>query len=207
MRLSAQRFNRHLGKIGQQVRWRKSFACPCVNPHSGGADMNCPHCHGHGRSWEAPIDGVVGVAGARIQQAWAKFGQYEDGDVVLTVPSSSPVYAIGEYDRILLLDNSAPFTEVLTRGQDRLRGEITHIERVFWLDGGDIVEADAPTVAADGSLSWSGPAPPLHEQYSVRGSRAPEYYHFKNPFQDRQHHQGVDLPRRVVVRTFDLYGR
>jgi len=193
--------------MGQHVLWRKSYRCPCIDSHTGGADPGCPQCGGRGRSWGDPIASVIGVAGQKVQRQWQQFGVYEDGDVVLTIPSNSDVYAIGEFDRITLTDNSAPFENVLVRGNERIYGEELTIERIFWLDDDkNIVEGSIPTVT-DGIPAWSGNPPPVGRQYSIRGRRAPEYYHFRDMDQDRQHHQGVDLPRRVVVRNFDLFSR
>lgn len=210
MRLSPTRFNRFIAHIGQTMRWRRAFACPCTNAYSGAARADCPVCSGKGRTWAGPLSGRAGVSGLQIQQHWAKFGTPELGDVVITVPSDSALYAMGQFDRVTFSDSSQPFSITLTRGDgDVIDREVAGIDRVFWLapDGESIVEGGIPTVAADGSLSWEEGEPPMGVEFSITGRRRPEYFVFDNFPQDRAHHHGASLPRRVVLRVFDLYGR
>ena len=254
MRLSPQRFNRFLGKIGQVFAWRRAYACPCRDPHSGAARPGCASCGGKGQVWADPVNGVAGVSGQKIQREWAQFGMWENGDVVLTLPSDSPLYQMGEYDRAVMIDSSAPFSLPLVRGSgDKLNAGNVSIDRVFWLDPDDsIVEGGIPLVAPDGTILWpsqpipenlllslasmgewdvdilpSGPLtitdlaqliglyagfifvdePPDGTQYSVTGREMPEYYVWGDFPSDRSHQGGDALPRRVVLRRFDLYGR
>lgn len=214
MKLSASRFNAHLAHMGQDAAWRRAFRCPCRDHHSGAAKTDCAQCRGLGTLWNAAVTGTVGVSGLKMQRAWAQFGMWEQGDVVLTIPSDSPVYAIGEFDRVTMVDSSEPFSVTLTRGDnDRLMGAVVGIDRCFWLDGDEaVVEGGIPTVASDGSLSWPVEDPPLveptaGEQYNLTGRRRPEYFCYGDFPQDRAHHSGEPLPRRVVLRQFDLFGR
>jgi hypothetical protein len=66
-----------------------------------------------------------------------------------------------------------------------------------------------PIVTGGDSLTWSeeGGCPPAGVQFSVTGRRQQEYYIFRDLPQDRAHHGGAALPRRVVARRFDLFGR
>lgn len=209
MRLNPTRFNAFLNNLGQHVTWQQAFACPCTNPYSGAAQASCPVCNGQGRAWNAPVAALVALAGQKVQRAWAQFGVYESGDVVVTIPSDSPVYAIGAFDRVIFQDSSTPFSLVLKRGeQDVLKFPVVSISRVFWLDAaGAVMDGGIPSVNADGSLTWSAGEPPAGQQYSISGRKRPEYYAFNDFPQDRQHHQGEDLPRRLVLRRFDLFGR
>ena len=43
--------------------------------------------------------------------------------------------------------------------------------------------------------------------YSMTGRRLPEYICYHDFPQDRAHHSGARLPRKVVLRKFDLLGR
>lgn len=208
MQLNPDDFNQFLAHIGQSFAWRKAFACPCVNPHSGAASPSCPHCHGKGRMWNAAILGVAGISGAKVQREWANFGNWESGDVVLTLPSSSALYAMGQYDRAVMVNSSSPFNMVLKEGE-RLPRIPAAIERVFWIGGaGGIVEGCIPQVLADGVLAWpAGDGPPLGASFTISGRAHQEYYCWGEYPQDRAHHSGQALPRRVVLRKFDLYGR
>lgn len=209
MRLNPAAFNAHLKHIGQRYSWRKSYACPCIAPHSGAAKTSCLQCGGRGRIWDPGVTGVAGMAGVKVQRQWAQFGVYENGDVVVTIGSSTPLYGMGQFDRIVALDATDVFSQVLTRGQgDRLFGPIKNVSRVFWLESNQaIVEGGIPTVSSTGALTWSSGAPPSGVQYTVCGERYSEYFCFMELPGDRNEHQGAQLPRRVVLRKFDLFSR
>lgn len=208
MNLQPSRFNRFLNTIGQNVTWRKSYDCPCRNKDSGAAELNCPQCNGVGAIWDAPVDGIVGVSSMKVQKEWSQFGLYENGDVVVTVPGDTPVYAAGAYDRVQFVDSSSPFSLILKRGAgDTLRFAVESIERVFWLSNDLIVEGGIPDVSESGALTWASGEPPAGFQFSLTGRKRPEYYVFKDFPQDRAHHGGAPLPRRVVLRHYDLPSR
>lgn len=209
MRLDPTAFNDFLSTIGQRLLWRRAFACPCINPASGSPKPGCPNCRGKGRAWAAPVEGVAGVAGMKVQREWAQFGTWESGDTILSIPSDSPLYAMGQFDRITQLDNTEPFSVTLTRGQnDVLRGKVTEISRVFWLTPvGASVDGEIPTVSDSGVMTWATGAPPAGIQYSVTGRVNPEYFVFSELPSSRGMHSGAALPRKVVCRKFDLFGK
>lgn len=156
MKLSPAKFNRFMNHIGQRCSWRRAYDCPCINPHSGAALHNCEFCGGKGQTWADPVEGVAGLAGHRVQREWAQFGIWESGDLVVTIPESSPLYAMGQFDRVTMLNATDRFDLTLTRGQnDTLNFPVAAVERVFWLDeNDDVVEGVIPTIAADGSVTW-----------------------------------------------------
>lgn len=212
MRLNPAAFNRHLDHIGQSFRWRKAFACPCVDQNSGAADYNCPRCHGQGVIWNAAVDAKAGVASQSVQTRWAQSGRWEDGDLVLSVQGSSPMWAMGIFDRVTSMNASDPFSMALVRGAptERLRFIMDSVQRVFWYHPttGAIVEGKAPVQADDGSLAWpDGGAPPDGMQYSLSGTKRLEYYVYDQLPRNRNEHHGARLPKAVVLRRFDLFGR
>ena len=209
MQLQPSAFNSFLAGIGQGYTWRKSYACPCVNPNSGAAKKNCPHCSGRGRIWDAGKSGVAGMAGAKTQKEWAQFGLWESGDVVVTIPENTPIYDIGQFDRMTALNSTEQFSIPLIRGEnDRLHFQVQDIGRVFWInEAGAIVDGGIPTVSANGVLSWASGEPPEGQQYSLNGTRFLEYYCWGQFPSNRGMHSGARLPKRVVLRRWDLFGR
>ncbi|RKP44673.1 hypothetical protein [Pararobbsia silviterrae] len=216
MQLNPDDFNNFLGGngvIGQDYAWYSSNACPCVDPNSGQPDPACPVCDGQGRIYAAPVPGVAALSGAKTQRDWAQFGLYEKGDVVVTVAEDSPMYVIGQYDRVTALNETNRFSVPLRRGAtiERLLGSIVSLSRVFWLAGtpATIVDGDLPTVNADGTLTWAAGAnaPPEGVQYSVTGLRHIDYFCFGNYPQNRRMNQGSRLPIKVVLRDWDLFNR
>lgn len=209
MRLSPDKFNRHLNSIGQNVRWRRADACPCFDPNSGAGTYGCPVCAGKGQIWADPIDCVVGVPNQGVKAQYAQFGQWEDGDAAVTVGSDSPMYSAGRFDRVTFMNTRDSFSQPLLHdGADRLYVPVASLRRCFWLDANkNIVEGGLPAVAADGSMTWASGEPPMGVQYVLSGEKFSEYFIFATLPNDRNEHQGAQLPTRIQLRKLDLLGR
>lgn len=212
--LSPTKFNNLLSDIrpglGQGVSWSRATQCPCRSRTSGAAEQGCPLCRGKGYLYAAEIFGWTGLAGQKISRQWAAFGEYELGDVVCTIPSDSPLYAIGENDRVTFDDSTEPFSVILMAGVDVLSFMASQIDTVIWRDPVTkaLVTGGLPVQASvDSSLAWAANAPPLGSQYTVSGRRHPQYWCFADFPQDRAHSAGLTLPRRVVLRKYDLASR
>ena len=210
MRLSPAKFNRHLDHMGQEFGWRRGYACPCINPASGQPKHNCPSCDGKGRVW--PDDYVQGKAGVVSQSRlrnYAQFGPWDSDDILLSIQSNSPLYKMGQFDRVLAGNRSEPFSIALVRGlNERISFPVLSVDRVFYLDADNrAVDTSIPTVLDDGTLEWNGQKPPGRVSYSITGRRRPEYYCYLALPTDRPMHSGQPLPRRVILRRFDLFER
>ena len=208
MRLSPAAFNSFLGQMGQSFAWRRSYACPCINKNSGQANPKCPHCSGKGRLWAGAVVGDAGIMSRSRMREFAAFGIWDQDDIMLSIPSNSPLYAMGQFDRIAALNRSEPFSANLIRGlNDTLRFPVLSVDRVFWLNGEHIRDVALPVVNEDGSLTWADGAPPAGATFSLTGRRTPEYFVYQELPTDRPLHFGEPLPRRVTLRRFDLFGR
>lgn len=211
MRLDPKAFNAHLNHMGQKFRLQKALRCPCLNPHSGAADPGCQNCRGKSWFWEGDIPAVAGVASQQIQLRWAQFGLWQDGDMVVSIPENSPMYDMAQFDRVIALNSTDTFSVTLVRGgaNEQLYDPVEKIDRVFWLgNDGKIVNGAIPAVSDDGVLSWSGSgAPPAGKRYTVTGTRFAEFFCYGPYPSNRNEHQGARLPKRVVLRRFDLFGR
>jgi hypothetical protein len=209
MQLNPDDFNRFLTGIGQLFSWRKSFVCPCVSPATNSPAPSCPHCHGKGFLWAAAVTGVAGVPSQKVQREFAKFGQWESGDMMLTIGSDSPLYDMGERDRVVMLNGDDPFSINLRKGfNDKLPWQIKQINRVFWINGVNLIEGSIPTQQTDGTLVFGATgAPPAGTYYSVSGTKYSEYFVFQDFPSDRPEHMGMKLPKKAQLRRFDLFGR
>lgn len=212
MRLNAAAFDRHLANLGQDVLWRRSYACACVNPASGQPDPKHALCMGKGRLWDTPVRTVVGIANQDVKAELAQLGLWESGDMVLSIPQSSPLWDAGQYDRVTMLNATNVFSQPLTRGapSERLLFQPVKITRVFWLHPQTraLVEGQIPHVSEAGVLSWpNGGDPPAGTTYSITGEKHDEYFIWGQFPSDRNMHQGVRLPKKVVARKFDLFNR
>ncbi len=209
-------FNQFLGQygqIGQEYAWYQSDACPCKDPYSGAALPDCPACLGRGVIYPAePVTGVAALAGQRAQKDWATFGQYEQGDLVLTIPQAATIYGMGQWDRVTALNTQQVFSQVLTAGSplEKLWTSVLSLTKVFWLaaDGKTIIKGDLPTLNDDGTLTWgTGATPEPGQQYTLTGVKMLDYYCWGMFPTNRNFQQGLQLPRKVILRDWDLFSR
>lgn len=213
MQLNPRAFDKFLSGIGQDVQWRRSYACACVSPSSGAPDPKHALCMGKGRLWDPPIATVTGIARQETLAEWAQSGLWESGDMVLSIPQSSPLWSAGQFDRVTMLNATDRFSLPLVRGAPTERMMFTPllVDRCFWLHPitREVVEGGIPVVDADGRPSWPGGAgePPPGVTYSLSGTKYVEYYVWGQFPSNRNQHQGARLPKRVVVRRWDLFGR
>lgn len=210
MQFSPTRFNAHLSGMGHDLGWRRSYACPCVNPSSGQPNPAHAACGGKGRQWDAEIVCRIGFQGQSARKGMADFGVWEPGDAVLTIGSDQACYNAGRFDRFRSLSSTHTFTDNLRRSYtDRLNGTIISVDRVFWLDAnGNNVAGDIPSVdPATGALTWASGAPPAGVVYSISGTRYDEYFAYLDLPQNRPLNAGAALPKKLPVRRFDLFGR
>jgi len=215
MSFSVGAFNQFLGQsgqVGQQYAWYQSAACPCADPYSGQADPACPICLGKGKIYPAtPVNGVAALAGQNSQKAWMASGQYETGDLVLTIPQATPIYSMGQWDRVTALNTQQVFSLVLTAGSplEKLWTSVIGLTKVFWINDGALLIGDLPTVNPDGTINWSASpvAPPAGTQYTITGTKMLDYYCWGMYPTNRNFQQGLQLPRKVVLRDWDLFSR
>ncbi len=200
-----------LGEMGQQVLWRPATLCPCQAEYSSSPDVNCPNCHGRGVVWGKAIPAHTGTAGQSTSRKYASYGRFEDGDVVWTIPSNSPMWDCGEFDRVIMTQSSLPFSRNLTRdGTEKVSLSVISVDRCVWRRPGDnlLIDAGLPRIDPDtNEVSWvdQGSAPDPGAQYSISGRYRPEYFIFGSLPRDRAHYQGLDRPRLVIARKFELF--
>jgi hypothetical protein len=151
------------------------------------------------------VPGEAGLVSREKMRNFAAFGEWDSDDIMLSIPSDSAFFAMGQFDRVTALNRSEPFSFNVVSGiNSQLLFSIISVERVFWLVDGEIVEGALPAVH-DGDLVWSFGAPPAGVTYSITGRRIPEYFCYMELPTDRPLHYGEKLPRRVVLRRFDLF--
>lgn len=211
MKFNQQAFNRHLANMGQQIQWQSSFACSCFNLASGAADPKCRLCLGKGRIWEVFKPTVCGICKQETQAEWADNGLWESGDLVVSIPENSPMWDAGQFDRVTMKNATDKFSQPMQRGavSEKLLFVPQRIERVFWRHPTTqaLVEGGIPKIDADGRPVWTSGEPPPGMTYSISGWKFSEYFVFGNFPSSRNQHSGMRLPKRVVLRRWDLFGR
>ena len=215
IRLSPPLFNRQIQSAGQSVLWRRASLCPCAgrDHYSGGASQDCPVCTGRGWSWAKGVPSKASIVGARRERKQSDFGQWEAGDVAVSVGSDTPLWNAGEKDRITFLDSSLLFQAALVNdGNARLDFEVVRFERCFWLREGDEAFREATLPKRDpltGRLAWASGAvaPDAGARFTVTGLKRPDFFLLEHLPVARGHFSGSPLPRLFKCRAFDLLGR
>lgn len=212
MRFNPAAFDRHLTNIGQDVNWRRSYACACVSQTSGQPDPKHTLCLGKGRIWDPPVKTVTGIASQKVQMQWQQMGLWEAGDMVLSIPQVSPLWDAGPFDRVTALNSTDVFSMPLVRGdvKERLIFQPASVTRCFYLHpvSRTPVDCSLPVLGVDGLPTWpDGGGPPAGATYSLSGTKFSEYFIWGEFPSDRNQHQGMRLPRRVVARKWDLFNR
>lgn len=209
MQLNPAAFNQLLTNFAEPMLWRRSFSCACINPSSGSPSAKCPVCSGKGRLWLPALQVNVAVASSSTQQQWAKMGLWQQGDLVVSIHEASPMYEISQFDRVTQLTSTNDFSLPFVHGSvtERIHGSVKAVSRLFWLDGATVVDGPLPVVNGDGTFSWPNGEPPSGKTYSLTGTRYAEYFCFGPFSNDRMKHGGARLPRKMVMRGFDLFGR
>lgn len=212
MRFHQTRFDRMLSNMGQQMLYWRAWGCSCVNAASGAPDPKCQLCLGKGHFYDSPVPTRAAQASQKIQGNWAKGGRFETGDLVLSVPSTSAIWAAGQFDRVTMLDADERFSMPMTRGAptERLPFKVKDIARVFWKhpQTGVLVEGGIPTFdPKTGRPAWTDREPPAGVTYSLTGNRFVEYFIYQDLPTSRAFHDGTQLPKHVVLRKYDLLGR
>ena len=202
-------FNEFLGDIGATVTWRKASECPCRNSRNGGADPDCPVCEGMRYVWDAGVVTKIGVQALQTQRKFAAFGEWEKGDMLATIPSDSPAYAVGEYDRFVIEKAELRLSSILTKGlNDRLKyATIKSLDRVWSIQGTVAVDyyAGKDFALSGNAIVWSPSATlPDGTQYTVRYFAVPEYFVYLTLPQDRMQ-SDLDLPKKVPLRLMELF--
>ncbi|MDO8357313.1 MAG: hypothetical protein Q7U76_13060 [Nitrospirota bacterium] len=199
-----------LFSLGQTALWQQAQLCPCRNASTGGANVKDPVCGGTGYLWAAPIACSIAVEGMTTHREYAMTTECEKGDLVATLPSNSPAYQAGEYDRLTLTQSSIRLNHILVRGTNdklRYRSPIA-IAQVFGLVNGvkTLLLPTADYTLSGQTIVWNSPRLPVGSQYSVLYTANPEYFVYKELVMDRPH-GGRSLPRKVHLRLMELFGR
>lgn len=161
--------------------------------------------------WAAPVETVLATHQEQPQIRMGAPGAYMDGDLIATIPNTSPVWGAGLYDRITLRDATEAFSVYLIRGHvsERLLFEVVEVHEVFWKNATTqaLVPGGIPTINENGVPVFTEKAPPAGTTYSITGTRRPEYFVARDLPSSRGMHSGEALPKRLQLRRWDLFGR
>lgn len=234
-RLHADKYEQLIARRGRDVKWQQASLCSCWNLDSGQPSYSCNACRGKGYTYETPvIERALVMSITQSKDFDESAGVFEVGDAVMTVPKrvftayfapqnqsgvptfvydhDSPMFEIGMYDLVTLMDDEHRTSEVLIKGEAMygrpadtvLNDEVTSIQSIRQSDPDTgtvtVFEPETDYIHTGGLIEWVAGRGPLDgTQYSVTYKHRPVYT-VLIPLPKPRHQDGQDLPRYVALR-------
>lgn len=210
---AAAEFDGLLADHGTPVLWRKMRGCPCFDPRSGQAELDCPFCE-NGILWDAGSQVTLLAPGRSRKDSYEDVGLLMQGMVTLTFPSS---FTPGHLDRLdFLAAEMVVNQERHQRGavdrtsasKERLRLTPVSVESIEAIVANVLTAYTSPAhyaVNGAGTITWvTGQGPPNGAQYVVR-YRARASYVVWSPQSRDEHAQ--KMPYRAMAQRLDFFWR
>lgn len=230
LQLHGDKFEIMIYRRGRSVRWQEAVICSCWDNQSGNPAFDCKACRGIGYTYSDPYDGIALVMSVTSEKEYQESGTFEAGDAVMTVPkrypvilpdgsrdetsfTPNPMFDIGMYDLVTLLDDDYKTSEVLTKGIERrgippdtlLNQSVTNVKAVRKVDsltGTNISYTEGSDFEVQqNKIVWIGNQPADGDNYSVVYFHRPVYRVFATLPKPR-HQDKQDLPRYVALRYY-----
>ena len=233
VRIHVDKFDLMIARRGRDVKWQQAILCSCWSD-SGQPNYQCLACHGKGYIYDDPVISRALVTSITANKEFEEtMGVFDVGDAVMTVPKNvyapmvgpngtttyiyshpNPMYNIGMYDLVTLLDDEYKTSELVVRGLDwygkpadtLLNEDVTEIITIRKMDPqtGEVVKfTEGVDFMVNGNkIEWLGVhpnEPNSGEKYSVTYKHRPVYIVLTNLPKPR-HQDGQDLPRYVALR-------
>lgn len=228
-KIHAKKYEELIDRRGRAVKWQEAVICSCWNPDSGQPAYGCQACGGKGFTYEAPYTGTALVMSITQNKDFEEMaGAFDSGDAVMTVPkripghkngqidlhnmTDNPMFDIGMYDLVTLMDDEYKTSELLCKGtplfgrpaDTLLNEDVTRVKslRKSNPDTGEITSYSFGTdfTLSENTIQWVGANQPYEgEFYSVVYHHRPTYTVLTTLPKPR-HQDGQDLPRYVVLR-------
>lgn len=112
-------FERVLLQHGKRVTWRKAMLCPCINPTTDQASLDCEDCDGSGYFYVDPLPIQAHMASFEAKtRLYEKFGLWASGEVSVT---TSHQYRLAWRDSLEMTDDLMNFNELVKKHDRRGR--------------------------------------------------------------------------------------
>lgn len=194
-----------LDRMGEQIRWIRRMACPCVTPATGRPARDCPKCSGTGWLWEEQDVSAYRalITNQMPRQIFSSLGQFQLGDILCqTMPDEIP---LAPRDAVILPSRWEEQSQTVERGDDTIRNwPVTELVSVQDLSTTYEVGVDCMVGADEKSISWITAGPAMGEFYSVRYRYSPTYDIIEMLPHRRKAVDGVRLPLAVSLRLRSL---
>ena len=228
-KLNVRKFEELVDRRGRVIKWEEASICSCWNLDSGQPAYECNACNGGGYVYEDPINAVALIMNIAFNKQFNDMaGIFEVGDAVASIPKHvptmdslgkyiagkstvNPMYEIGMYDKVTILDDEHKTSEILVRGEQShtkapdtlLNSDITKIKaiRTFNMSTGESTayEEDTDFTLNGNEIVWVGASPAEGTQYSVLYMHRPTFT-VLTALPKPRHQDGQDFPRYAVLR-------
>jgi len=166
-------FDEFIESKGYTAIWEQAMFCSCYNLESGQPQFDCPACYGKGYIYLNPTKIKVAVAGISGQKEQERQGLLETGHAYLT---SKTIHEIGYRDKFTFLDFNTKFSEILVRGEDRLKFSCKQLLVVRQINNLYKIEEDVLVKPEDNKqVIWNSADPQEGVNYSVLYITYPVY--------------------------------
>ncbi len=164
---------------GVPVVWEKSMLCPsrtnAVKP--GGHDPTCKLCDGSGYVFFEPINTIMVIQSASLEQNYYIQGRFDSGTATIT---ALPENKISYWDRIVLPNTVMRYTDLVFRRVGTLTDPVRYsvVELLRVQSGPQVFEIGKDFKLKDGQIVWTKNAkrrPADGVSYSILGNRNPVY--------------------------------
>jgi hypothetical protein len=234
VKIHAEKYEQLIDRRGRPIMWEEAVMCTCWDFRSGQPLYSCRACNGKGYIYMEPVESNALVMSVNLSKDFQDMaGVFEVGDAVMTVPKhipkklynggydmsdieDNPMYDIGLWDRVTLLDDEYKSSEILIKGipmdsrpADTLRNDkITGVKSIqkYNKNTGEATyyELGIDFAVQGSKINWIDMAnsPSEGEQYSVVYFHRPIYI-VTATLPKPRHQDGQDLPRYVALRYLD----
>lgn len=171
-KFTVSKFENMISRRGRPFRWERARRCPCFNPQTRSPRETCIDCAGIG--WVYRLIGtytatILGITGSK---QWAKFGEWLEGDAIMTFPSA---LGIGDKDRITLTTGDFRESELLTKGETDVLLNQEVVSIIECADEDTTYEEGLDFHLDGATIVWVGSQPADGVQYSVLYTARPVY--------------------------------
>lgn len=232
-RINADKFEQMIHRRGRIVKWQEATMCSCWSFDSGQPNYGCNSCKGTGYTYEEPIEDIVLFMSVTHNKAFDDMaGVFEVGDAVMTVgrhipeilpngridatmknARKNPIFNVGMYDLITLLDDDYKTSEILVKSTPMygrapdtlLNSDVVEVRSVRKSnpETGEITDYKLGTdFSLEGAeVVWLGTEnePSEGEQYTVTYTHRPVFTVLTN-LPTPRYQDGQDLPKKVALR-------
>lgn len=213
-RFDVNRFEEMIDRRGRSFQWERARRCPCYDPRTRSPREACSLCFGLGYTYKTMGDYRATILGITGSKQWARFGEWLQGDAVMTFPSS---LLIGDKDRITLTSGEFRESDVLVKGTNDTLICPNVLEVLECGDENRLYTVGRDFVLSGSTIVWRGLQPADGASYSVLYRALPVYVVWMQLPQIRaQVPTGFDdtgaailkeMPRKVALRRWLDYVR